>query len=161
MEDTVIILPGIDDHSEKELVGSFAQTASIPMYEDEVIKWYGDDRGSRRAARHIEKKTGINLERTTDISEAEIISRRGYPGQPTWFGVAIWNEDNPVWNLKTRRGKEYMSTVLHEFCHALGMDHPYNHSKTSDTIMSYNRDRSRSKLFPKDIDILTGLYIEG
>ena len=161
MEDLVFILPGVEEHPKQELVGSFAPIASLPMYEDKAIKWFANDRCSRKAARHIERKTGINFERTRDISEAEIISRRGYPGNPLWAGVAAWAEDDPVWRLKTRRGKKYMSTVLHEFCHALGMDHPYNHSETRDTIMSYNRDRSRAKLYPKDIDILTGLYIEG
>lgn len=161
MEDFIVNLPGIEETPQPELVGYFAPYASLPMYEDEVIKWYGNDRFSRRATRHIEKRTGINFEKTRDITEAEIISKRGYPGQPTWSGVSKWSSDDPVWRIKVRRGKAYMSTMLHEFCHALGMDHPENHSTTTDTIMSYNRDRTRNRLFPKDIDILTGLYIEG
>jgi hypothetical protein len=159
MYDIDIVIPGIVLNDSDDLIGEWAPVASLPMYDDQVIRWYADDRGSRRSFKHIERETGINFKRTKNIDKAEIISDRGYTGNPTWSGVAKWSSDDPVWKLTTRKGGKYRSTILHEICHALGMTHPENHAANTDTIMSYNRDRSIKKLFPRDIDILTGLYI--
>jgi len=158
MEDVVVSIPGIQITDSEPLVGYFAGAASLPMYDDEVIRWYSDDKDTRKACRHIEEVTGINFKRTRDIDKAEIISERGNPGNRLWTGVAKWSSDDPVWRITVRKNKKYQSTVLHELAHALGMDHPENHWKDRDTIMSYKRDKTITKLFPKDIDILTGLY---
>ena len=128
------------------------------MYDDEVIRWYADDRGSKRAFKHIERVTGIDFKRTRKLEKAEIISERGYTGNPVWSGVARWSEDDPVWRLTIREGAKYQSTILHEVCHALGMDHPEDHDANRDTIMSYKRNRSYKKIYPRDVDVLTNLY---
>ena len=160
MDDVVVNIDYIDTADQQPLVGYWAQQASLPMYDDGVIRWYASDQASRRAAKHIEKVTGIDLRRTRNINKAEIISVRKSPDNPSHSGLATWSSNDPVWRLTSRKGRWYRSTVLHEFCHALGMDHPPDHAAERDTIMSYSRDKSIAKLYPKDIDVLTGLYFD-
>ena len=103
------------------------------------------------------------VERTKDINKAEIISERGDTGNENWVGVASWTNEEKVWRLcvKEGTGKKLKSTMVHEFAHALGMAHPENHWTTTDTVMSYGRNKKKNPgLYPRDIDILTGLYID-
>lgn len=163
MSDVIVdlLLPDTFPNTQ-ELVQDIAPIASLPMYDDEVILWHGDRnkaRGYRKGFRTIEQQTGINFKRTRKESRAEISVKRGDPGQIFWTGVAQWSSSDPVWRLTVREGKGRQSTIIHEISHALGMDHPESHSRTTDTIMSYNRDKTIEKLFPRDIDILTGLYL--
>ena len=158
MEDVVIYLPGINDEGDG-LVGYFAEHCSLPMYDDGTIYWHTNDRQTKRAFRSIEKQTGINFKQTRDINKAEIIAERGPLDNPLMTGCAEWRSDDPVWRVKVREGKKHWSTILHEICHTLGMTHPEDHAAETDTIMSYKRDKSRKKLYQKDIDVLTGLYI--
>ena len=158
MEEVIISLPGIEPEHSDNLVGYWFESASLPMYEDGVIRWYADDKESKRGFRYIEKVTGINFRRTRNIDIAEIVSERGPIDNPLVSGLAEWRSDDPVWRLTVREGKRFRSTVLHEICHALGMDHPEDHRVETDTIMSYKRDKDIKGIYPKDIDILTGLY---
>ena len=76
------------------------------------------------------------------------------------LGLASWKPSDKVWKLKTKIGKQFDSTVIHELGHALGLDHPESHDTTKNTVMSYSRDRAINRFYYKDLDVLNTIYIE-
>lgn len=74
----------------------------------------------------------------------------------TAYNTLYDNGRDPVW----------MGTLLHEIGHALGFKHPHDGDvtlaaaadKTSNTVMSYNRDSSATVLGPFDIQAAQHLY---
>lgn len=144
-----------------EIVGPWAGYACLPMMEDDVITWWGKGKSSflERSLEALEDDTNLNFERVDSKRGAEIRCKRVRKFKDkTQIGNAYWHPDNPIWRLKVKKGKNNRSTLLHEFGHSLGLMHPKNHWNTHDTIMSYGRDRSIHKWFPRDIAALSEIY---
>ena len=148
-----------------ELIADWMGYASIPMYDDGVITWWANKKSDYfpTLVDELEKDLGINFERVESAKDAEIRSKRVKSIASTSgavLGNARWSPENRVWKLKTRIGDQYDSTVIHELGHALGLGHPVDHAATTNTAMSYNRDRSIKRFFYKDLDIFNTIYIE-
>ena len=148
-----------------ELIADWMGYASIPMYDDGIITWWANKKSDYFPVLvdELEKDLGINFERVELKKEAEIRSKRvktikGLYGNI--LGNASWHPDDRVWKLKTVIGDHYDSTVIHELGHALGLGHPKDHAAITNTVMSYNRDRSIKRFFYKDLDIFNTIYIE-
>tara|TARA_Y100000401_G_C8320099_1_gene224771 strand:- start:766 stop:1368 length:603 start_codon:yes stop_codon:yes gene_type:complete len=147
-----------------ELIAPWMGYASIPMYDDEVITWWANKKSTYfpKVVDELEKDLGINFERVDLKRDAEIRHKRvkkinGYFS--TTLGQAQWHPSDRIWKLKTRQGEEYNSTVIHELGHALGLGHPQDHQATTNTVMSYGRDRTIQRFFYRDLDIFNNIYI--
>lgn len=148
-----------------ELIADWMGYASIPMYDDGVITWWANKKSDYlpTLVDELEKDLGINFERVELKRDAEIRSKRVKSVKGLYgniLGNASWHPADGIWKLKTVIGDQYDSTVIHELGHALGLGHPENHAATTNTVMSYNRDRSIKRFFYKDLDIFNTIYIE-
>ncbi len=91
--------------------------------------------------------------------------------EPTYVGLAVpyVSPIGNVWDIYVKinpvSSKKWI--YLHEFCHFLGMEHPFDDNdndvwygeSTNDTVMSYNYNPSSTWLFRKaDIDTITGIW---
>lgn len=151
-----------------ELISPWMGYASIPMYDDGVITWWANKKSDYigTALYELEQDLGINFERVESKKDAEIRHKRvkeiwnGGFSSGNVLGLASWKPSDKVWKLKTKIGKQFDSTVIHELGHALGLDHPESHDTTKNTVMSYNRDRAINRFYYKDLDVLNAIYIE-
>ena len=167
LDDVVVVIPGVEIRDEqKGLEAYWCGYASLPMMDDGKIRWYSEGKSKflRKTFRKLEEENiGLDFKRTRKEHKAEIVidkTREDLLGKPSVRGLARWSPDDPVWRLTTKKGIEHRkSTVVHEIGHALGLTHPENHARETDTIMSYNRDLSLRYFTDKDIDCLTGIYL--
>ena len=166
MDEVIVTLPlNFDlkiDH--EELLAYWSGFASKPMMDDGRIGWYkkGKAKFVKKVLNRLEEDVeGLEFKRIKNPEVAEIVIQGTNYFQDNYFklGEARWSPYDPRWILTIKRGFENRrSTIVHEIGHALGLGHPENHKKERDTIMSYYRDKSSRYFFPKDIDILTGIY---
>ena len=145
-------MPELADYTD-DLIGWWAERASLPMYDDGVIYYKAPKSHYRKVFKKLERKTGLNFKRVKKIDNAEMICEieniddgaNGY----AYFNTKFKNK----WYLTVDgKSRYYRKTMAHEIGHALGLDHP-DHSRT-DTIMSYGSDRwKRENEFFRDVDI--------
>jgi len=135
----------------------------LPMYEDNEITWWSKGKSSflEKTLDALEQEIDVNLTRVEKKKNAEIRHKKVKSfDNPLQLGIAYWHPNNPVWKLKTIRGKENRSTLLHEFGHALGLQHPVDHFANQDTIMSYQRDRTVINFFERDKEAIKRIFTD-
>lgn len=145
----------------ESLIGYWTEYASIPMMDDGVITWH-----SKREEPHLEKSM-LQLERRSTLEfeqvdrrrDAEIIIKQVKESDdPNWLGNAQWsNITKKLWVISVLKGGE-PSTVVHELGHALGLDHPQDHKKNTKTMMSYARNKRRTKFWEQDLILINSIY---
>jgi len=146
-----------------EIIAPWAEFASLPMYNDNEITWYtrGNSSFLERTLEELESEIAVNFRKVKKKRKAEIRYKKVKSfDNPYQLGNAYWHPDDPVWRLKIKRGKENRSTQLHEFGHALGLQHPENHQANIDTIMSYARDRTIHDYFERDKNAIKRIYTD-
>ena len=146
-----------------EIIAPWAEFASLPMYQDEEITWWSRNKSSflEKTIIQLEIDTGINFERVSKKKKAEIRHKTVKKfDDPFQTGNAYWHPNNPVWLLKTKKGKKHRSTQIHELGHALGLQHPDNHNANTDTVMSYARDRKKKEFFERDVRAITRIFTD-
>lgn len=150
---------------EDDLRGYWVDFASKPMMDDGVIKWNSTSKKERKFLKNVFRKleddvTGLKFKKVKNPEVAEILFRKTrYFDNYFTLGRAEWRPADPRWKLTVRHSiTNRRSTVVHELGHALGLAHPEEHEKETDTIMSYMRDKSSRYFYPKDLDYLTGIY---
>ena len=85
----------------EELIAPWMGYASIPMYDDEVIKWWANKQSTYfpKVVDELEKDLGINFERVDRPRDAEIRHKRvkNIKGHfNTALGQASWSPANRV-----------------------------------------------------------------
>jgi hypothetical protein len=146
-----------------EIIAPWAEFASLPMYDDGEITWWTKGKSSflEKTLDSLEQEIGVNLTRVKTKRDAEIRHKKVKSfDNPFQLGNAYWHPNNPVWKLKTKRGKKHKSTQIHEFGHALGLQHPVDHFANKNTIMSYQRDRTISNFFERDKQAIKRIYTD-
>jgi hypothetical protein len=146
----------------KELVSGY-EGWGPDLYDDGVITYKAPAKSDFvKAFRKLERQLGIDTERVKKRGKADIICNYSddlIDGK--YAGLCSYRRD--------KRGREYnvlevvedrwysQSTVVHEIGHALGMDHPADHSRT-DTIMSYGAPGDLPWFTRLDRQVLRYLY---
>jgi len=146
-----------------EIIAPWAEFASLPMYDDNEITWYTRGKATfmENKLEELESEIEVNFRRVKKKRKAEIRYRKVRSfDNPYQLGNAYWHPDDPVWRLKIKRGKENRSTQLHEFGHALGLGHPNDHYASTDTIMSYARDRTIHDFFERDKNAIKRIFTD-
>ena len=112
-------------------------------YDDGIITYTAPKRSDyHKAFKRLERELGIDTKRVKKERKADIICEYGYLDEYAGLTEFVWNKYRKgKWKRQTELtvepGKWYsQSTVVHEIGHALGLDHPVDHTRT-DTIMSY------------------------
>lgn len=165
MDEVIIELPSVNFsvHQGDTLISYWASFASLPMVNDDVVYWQSKGKAKfiQKVFNKLEEDIGVDFERVKRPKRAEIMFKKVKKfDNPDLLGSAHWTPEDPRWKITiATKFKNRRSTVVHEIGHALGLGHPEDHAIETDTIMSYNRDRKSRYFYPKDIDYLTGLYI--
>ena len=162
----------------ESLVASWADYASVPFAQDGVITFkYADDLGNGLrddilwSMERISDVLPFEFQEVSSDSEAEW-NLKWLPRDSGWAGYASGSSYSG-WNISFNQVIDYSDEfdrhlVLHEFGHALGLEHPFDDrdgdvwegADVRDTVMAYQPspdgyliDYSRA-----DWDTLTGLY---
>lgn len=160
----------------ESLIASWAYNVSLPYASDGVITYQFDD----RLGNGLMDDVLWSMDRISDVLPIEFqeVSDGGdwrlqwLPSDSGWAGYA-WGNSYGGWDISFNKKYDYDDSydrhlVLHEFGHALGLEHPFDDSDgdvwegadVRDTVMAYTGspdgyliDYSRG-----DWDALTGLY---
>lgn len=146
-----------------EIIAPWAESACLPMYDDGEITWWSKGNSSflERTLNALEQEIGVDFTKVKKKKNAEIRHTKVKSfDNPYQLGNAYWHPNNPIWKLKTIRGKKHRSTLLHEFGHAFGLQHPADHFANQDTIMSYQRDRKICNFFERDKNAIKRIYTD-